>query len=129
MIGFANKTNWKMLTTNFYKNIFSNDSPFIPLYVRDLFTRLEGEDIHNLSKDVSMEELFHIVKIIDPFKALGPDGLHAIFITPSGIQLAGRCRKKTSRYSLLKLTNLFVNFQSSSIFDFSSRNVLSYSPT
>lgn len=67
------------LATNYYMNLFQDDGVYSPLNIRGAFPQLAEEDVHDLSRDVSMTELWSVVKSMGAFKAPGPDGFQAMF--------------------------------------------------
>lgn len=54
------------LPIDFYANLFRNDSCFIPFCVQGRFARLSEEECNHFAQQVTMEELFHIMKSIGP---------------------------------------------------------------
>lgn len=66
------------MVTNFYRNLFADNDPYIFVLI-GAYPRLAESDLIDLNREVNTEEIFQTIKSIGGFKAPGPDGILAIF--------------------------------------------------
>lgn len=69
----------EVMVTNYFHNLFTEDSVRQPLPLNGCFPGISEEQLRELSKRVTRGDIFNVVKHMSPFKAPGKDGLHAGF--------------------------------------------------
>lgn len=67
------------MVSGFYQQLFTDSGSFEPFCLFYCFPRLEEELVHDLSREVTNEEIRSTIGLMGNFKAPGSDGLQAIF--------------------------------------------------
>lgn len=71
---------------DYFVDLFTKEADPLPSYrVKGKFTRLNSDEILNLDKAITSEEVKQAIFEMDPSKAAGPDGLKPISINISGL--------------------------------------------
>ncbi|XP_052112461.1 uncharacterized protein LOC127744218 [Arachis duranensis] len=67
------------MATSFFNNLYTDSSPHTPFFLQNMFPNLNNTESHALGRNVSNEEIKDAMFDIGSWKALGRDGLQAIF--------------------------------------------------
>lgn len=67
------------LVTNYYRNLFANDTDREPACISGAFPKLSSEDLISLEREITCGDIYNVVRHMGSFKAPGPDGFQAAF--------------------------------------------------
>lgn len=88
-------TELEAMVMNFFKQLYTDDGCTVNINLSELiFPTLEAHKVASLGKSFTMEEVFTTLKDMEPYKAPGTDGFHAVFFQKNWNMVGkttGRC--------------------------------------
>lgn len=67
------------MVTSFYKKLFTDDGPSHPSSINGALPTILDDNMAFIKREVTQRDILNVIKHMNPFKALGVDGLQAGF--------------------------------------------------